>query len=195
MYPLFAGDGVWAHYYVVCFSDRRNGGKPCTGAPSTWVGAGGTSFGSPIMAGLQALIDQKYGRQGNPAPSYYAVATQHPSNYCNSDSSGIGAGCIFYDITLGDNIQPCSGTNSCYGSSSTTNGGGGFGFGGRGHDARGPGRGETTIYGVLSTSDTAPSYAYASGTGWDFATGIGSVNAYNVFTNWVAAPTQTAAIK
>ncbi len=28
---LFAGTGVWGHYYVMCWSDVRNGGAPCTG--------------------------------------------------------------------------------------------------------------------------------------------------------------------
>ena len=53
------------HYYVFCWSDTANGGAACTGAPSSWSGAGGTSFASPIMAGIQALVNQKTGkRQG-----------------------------------------------------------------------------------------------------------------------------------
>ena len=47
---LFAADGVWGHFYVVCFSDPSNGGKSCSGAPSTWTGFGGTSVPTPIMA-------------------------------------------------------------------------------------------------------------------------------------------------
>jgi len=42
---------------------------------SAWSGAGGTSFASPIMAGIQALINQKAGGpQGNPASVYYQLA-------------------------------------------------------------------------------------------------------------------------
>jgi subtilase family serine protease len=64
---LFAGDGVWGHYYVTCWSDVKNGGAPCTGSPSGWAGAGGTSFATPIMAGIQALVNQSAGGpQGNP---------------------------------------------------------------------------------------------------------------------------------
>jgi hypothetical protein len=33
---------------------------------------------------------------------------------------------------------------------------------------------------VLSTSDSAYKPAYGATTGWDFATGIGSLNAYNL---------------
>jgi hypothetical protein len=35
-------------------------------------------------------------------------------------------------------------------------------------------------YGVLSTSSSSYAPAYGTTTGWDFATGIGSVNAYNL---------------
>ena len=45
--------------------------------PSTWSGAGGTSFASPIMAGIQALVNQKTGaKQGNPNPAYYKLAAK-----------------------------------------------------------------------------------------------------------------------
>jgi hypothetical protein len=33
---------------------------------------------------------------------------------------------------------------------------------------------------VLSTSNSAYQPAYMTGTGWDFGSGIGSVNAYNL---------------
>jgi len=64
---LFAADGLWSHYYVFCWSDTHNGGLGCGSDPSAWNGAGGTSFASPVMAGIQALINQKAGGpQGNP---------------------------------------------------------------------------------------------------------------------------------
>jgi subtilase family serine protease len=58
---LFAADGLWGHYYVDCWSDIRNGGASCAGAPSTWDGGGGTSFSAPILAGIQALVNQNSG--------------------------------------------------------------------------------------------------------------------------------------
>ncbi len=39
-------------------------------------------------------------------------------------------------------------------------------------------------YGVLSTSTSSYAPAYKTGTGWDFATGIGTVNANNLVNNW-----------
>src|SRR5205085_1291174 len=50
---LFAANGVWGHAYVVCDASRA----PCTGAPETWTRVGGTSIATPIMAGIQALIN------------------------------------------------------------------------------------------------------------------------------------------
>src|SRR5207247_5205891 len=42
---------------------------------------------------------------------------------------------------------------------------------------------------VLSTSNSSALPAYGTGVGWDFATGIGTINAANLVNNWpVAAP-------
>ena len=164
---LFAANGVWGHYYVYCYSNsstagKNDGSEPCTGAPSGWSGAGGTSFASPIMAGIQALVDQHNGfttGAGNPDPVYYSLANTEygasGSSTCNSSNgNAVGSSCIFYDITQGDMDVNCTGTHSCYKPSGT--------------------------YGVLSTSTSAYDKAYGTNTGWDFATGIGSVNAYNL---------------
>lgn len=160
---LFAANGVWGHYYVFCWSDTTNGGAPCTGAPSNWSGAGGTSFASPIMAGIQALVNQKTGaRQGNPNYTYYKLAASEygssGSSSCNSTKgNGVASSCKFYDVTEGDMDVNCTGS-SCYRPSGT--------------------------YGVLSTSTSSYSKAYGTRTGWDFATGIGTVNAANLVNNW-----------
>ncbi len=157
---LFASDGEWGHAYVFCWSDTANGGKSCAGAPYTWSLAGGTSFAAPIMAGIQALVNQATrSRAGNPNPSFYSLAkTEYGtsgSTACNSSKGNTaGASCIFYDVTQGDMDVPCTGTNNCYLPSGT--------------------------YGVLSTSGSAYQPAYAAGTGWDFATGIGTVNVTNL---------------
>ena len=87
---LFAGTGVWGHYYVMCWSDVRNGGAACTGDPSNWAGAGGTSFASPIMAGIQALVNQKTNSaQGNPNYVYYQLAAGAAT--CNSSNGDPGS--------------------------------------------------------------------------------------------------------
>ena len=122
---LFAANGVWGHYYIFCDSDTANGGTACTGAPSAWSGAGGTSFASPIWAGFQALINQKTGaRQGNPNPTYYSLAGTEirpsGSSTCNSAlGNGVASSCIFYDVTQGDIDVNCTGSNNCYRPSGT----------------------------------------------------------------------------
>jgi subtilase family serine protease len=167
---LFAANGVWGHYYVFCWTDTGNGGASCSGAPSTWSGGGGTSFSSPIMAGIQALVNQSTNsRWGNPNPYYYALAaTEYGSGGSSSCLSSSPAGtCTFYDVVQGDMDVVCSGTTECYGSS-------------------GSGR-RSIVYGVLSTSSGSLTPAYETGSGWDFATGLGSVNAYNLVKNWKSA--------
>jgi len=157
---LFASNGFWGHYYVFCFSDPANGGAACTGRPRRWSGAGGTSFGSPIMAGIQALVNQKMGgAQGNPNPVYYKLAA---SSVASS---------VFHSVTTGDIAVNCSGEINCFGG----------GFVGRG-------RGSTDTgfdgNGGLSTSSQSYTPAFAAGSGWNFATGLGSVDAYNLILNW-----------
>ncbi len=64
---LFAANNLWSHYFVFCFSDPYNGGAPCTGSPAYWPGAGGTSFSSPMLAGIQALVNETVGElKGTP---------------------------------------------------------------------------------------------------------------------------------
>ena len=67
---------------------------------------------------------------------------------------------VFNDVTSGDNEVVClAGSPDCYAAAGDS-------------------------FGVLSTSTTSPGVAYAAGTGWDFATGLGSVNVANLVNNW-----------
>jgi hypothetical protein len=172
---LFAANGVWKHYYIFCWSDPNNSGIPCTGPPSSWRGGGGTSFSSPIFAGIQALVNQYTGSaQGNPNTVYYKIANAEygasGSSACNSSNGNtISSSCIFYDVTLGDIDADClSGSPNCYLPSGT--------------------------FGVLSTSTTSYAPAYQTQAGWDFATGIGTVNVYNLVTNWASAGSGSASL-
>jgi subtilase family serine protease len=161
---LFASNGFLGSAYVFCYSDVRAGGAKCTGAPSGWSLAGGTSFASPIMAGVQALINQKTGaRQGLPNPAYYKLAAAEygttGSTACNAENGNtVGSTCNFHDITEGGIDLACTGTVDCYLPSGT--------------------------YGVLSTSDSAYKPTFEAAPGWDFASGLGSVNVANIVNNW-----------
>jgi subtilase family serine protease len=166
---LLAADGLWSHFYVFCWSDTAHGGAACGADPSAWSGAGGTSFASPIMAGIQALINQRAGGpQGNPAHVYYQLAAAEygssGSSSCNSNNgNAVTSSCIFYDVTLGDMDVDCVGPN-CYLADGSV--------------------------GVLSTSNTSFAPAYGTNIGWDFATGIGTVNAANLVNNWPSSASQ-----
>jgi len=166
---LFAGGGTWGHFYSDCFSDTANGGSPCVGPPVNWTPDGGTSLSSPIMAGIQSLVNQAVGkRQGNPNFMYYLLAG-FEYNFgenvsCNSTlGNQISPRCVFYDITLGDNdvnCLPLTGieTFNCYFDGGTN--------------------------GVLSRSNSAYEPTYVATPGYDYPTGIGSVNAYNLARSW-----------
>ena len=89
------------------------------------------------------------------------------SSACNSSNGyTVSGSCIFYDVTAGDMVAPCtnypntSNYFSCYRPSGT--------------------------YGVMSTNPSAYAPAFATNVGWDFATGIGTVNVYNLITNWAS---------
>ncbi|MFZ1006983.1 MAG: protease pro-enzyme activation domain-containing protein, partial [Candidatus Sulfotelmatobacter sp.] len=163
---LFASPGAWGNYVVICNLDPNAAPEPdtCTGPPNTWAGYGGTSQSTPLMAGIQALVNQKKGtRQGNAAPILYqlAAAEYGKSGNANCNASlgkSVASSCIFYDITMGDIDTVCAGKLDCYLPSGSA--------------------------GVLSISSRNYLPAYNAAKGWDFATGIGSVNATNLVNNW-----------
>jgi hypothetical protein len=76
------------------------------------------------MAGIQALVNQKTAsRQGNPNPTYYAIANGEygasGSSNCNSSTQpllprGLSTTCVFYDVTQGDIDLNCRNTHNCY---------------------------------------------------------------------------------
>lgn len=163
---LFASNGFWGHYYVICYSDPAGGGGPCSGPPDTWAGAGGTSFVAPILAGVQALVNQTHYSisQGNPDYVYYDLASRDYGFFGNPacDSSRGNGSCIFHDVTYGDNDVNCIGTFNCY-------------------DPSGPN-------GVLSVSDKYYLPAYRTNVGWDFSSGIGTLNVQRLVSAWSQIP-------
>ncbi len=169
---LFAGNGVWGSFLVECLSDTNQGGTACTHSKDAiMLGGGGTSFAAPAMAGIQALINQQFGRQGDANYAYYFLAglqfRVEGASRCNaSQFTGKlpAASCIFNDVTAGDMDIPC-GQNAngqfydCHGASSKD-------------------------IGELSKDNHKNDPAYPATVGYDLATGLGSVNATNLFYAW-----------
>jgi len=130
------------------------GGDCITGGPASATVVGGTSAAAPSFAGIQALIDQRYGRQGIPNYVYYQLANGQNTSNCNATASGgPNSACIFNDIRLGSNGVPCpQGSLDCF-----------------------------VVSGHYALAN------FNAGTGYDLATGLGSVNAYNLFQQWDSA--------
>ena len=88
---LFASNGANLSAYAICAVE----GECAAGAgPEVEVFlVGGTSASTPAMAGIMALVNQKYGRQGQADFTLYPLAQQKPA--------------AFHDITMGSNEDLC----------------------------------------------------------------------------------------
>jgi subtilase family serine protease len=152
---LFAANGYNLSAYPICASPGDCVPDTNQQTPVTLVG--GTSASAPAMAAIMALIDQKYGRQGQADYTFYALAQQKPS--------------AFHDITLGGNNVPCVEDNGVFTPNCVPNTGG-------------------VINPTWNTLSGYPATA-----GYDLASGLGSVDANVLLTNWDSltfAPTSTS---
>ncbi len=102
MSPCLRADGVFNNLLPFCEADI---GGVC---PNYLSSGGGTSFATPMFAGILAIINQKVnGQQGQANYTLYKIATQQYSNSsqlegCNASLIGGGSGCAFHDITEGN---------------------------------------------------------------------------------------------
>ncbi|MGA2276585.1 MAG: Ig-like domain repeat protein [Terracidiphilus sp.] len=88
---LFASNGANLSAYAVCAYEGDCAAG--SGGNAEILLVGGTSASSPAMAGIMALVNQKYGRQGQADFTLYPLAQQKPA--------------AFHDITVGNNSYPC----------------------------------------------------------------------------------------
>jgi Pro-kumamolisin, activation domain/Bacterial Ig-like domain (group 3) len=179
---LFASDGAHGNFWIMCYAGYADEVPPpqqseqaCnltgTGTGFNFTGVGGTSAAAPAFAAIIALVNQSQaaanptGRQGNANYVLYALA-QNTGASCNSSLPGTitNTGCIFYDVTEGNNSVECAaGTPNCSNTGTSGNG-------------------------VLVEPNTAPFSSNNPGwmttAGYDLATGLGSVNVANLASNW-----------
>lgn len=177
---LFASDGPQTDsFYLVCEADvpPPPGTTPPPSCATTgsfsFQAAGGTSASAPAFAGIMALINQQQkaitptlgGRQGNANPVLYTIAKAETFASCNSSTMPLtgSATCVFYDVTkAGDSTSvPCAGASSATCSSQAVG-----------------------TNGVYVTAGAATTPAFAPAAGYDFSTGLGSMNVTNLAASW-----------
>jgi subtilase family serine protease len=168
---------------------------------------GGTSFVAPAFAGIMALIDEKSGdRQGQANYVLYPLAGEQYVSYGGATQPNLAncaaylgpqalGGCYFHDVSATPNVVaspafisgntavPCTGTASAPGTYTDTstdpasNNENCYSY----QITVGTNLGITAgYYGVLSTTQTAASPAFAATPGYDLATGLGSPNVYSL---------------
>ena len=188
---LFASDGYNGSFYVVCQSDANTDGGSCslTTSPNLeFVGVGGTSAGTPGFAGIIALVNQSLVTAQNPSPrqgnanyTLYLLAknqgytsTGYPSGTCKSSnfttpSSPAPASCVFYDLNVASNSNGVQWNNAvaCQLGSPNCLAASGANFG--------------------VVVDSQSNAAFATGAGYDLATGLGSINVANLISKWSTA--------
>ena len=155
---LFASAGFFGAFYIVCQQSTNTDGQPCNVAAPAYdfAGYGGTSVASPAFAGILSLVNQKTGnRQGNANYVLYNLASQqNKAGTACSSITGNPAAGCVFNDVTTDTIAM-----PCIKGTpncTVTN--------------------SSDRYGVLS--------GYASASGYDLATGLGSVNAANLVNNW-----------
>lgn len=152
---LFAANGVNGSYYPVCAADGDC--QPATTGTVQISGYGGTSVSAPQFAAIMALVNQKYGRQGQADYTLYSLFTQYPNVFYKNAITG--------DLTHGSNSVPCDftdGSPDCIAAANPITLG-------------------TVTEGQIGTGTTPE---YNAGAGYDLATGLGSVDANALLTDW-----------
>ena len=146
--------------YIMCIQGYCVSGYRATNL-SLFV-IGGTSVGAPTFAGILALVEQKTGsRIGVANPKIYALG-----------NSLLYASSVFHDVTVGNNASPCqAGTADCFDYT--------------------PLAADYSSLPCVSTTTNCNSnvlLAYFATTGYDQATGWGSVDVFNLVSDWALVP-------
>jgi subtilase family serine protease len=193
---FFAGNGNLDSSTLICVSLIGSCALSST-TENTAQEVGGTSVATPQMAGVMALINQKAGAaQGLANPELYDLAGRQTYSACSAETATNSSSCYFQDIDAGPTASsgaayttsqtiamPCN-LNSTYegGIVETSSGASSYGpfTGTASSNCYAFNSGDTL--GTLGTSSTTA--AYNSGTGFDLATGLGSLNVANIVNAW-----------
>ncbi|MGA2537988.1 MAG: S53 family peptidase, partial [Terracidiphilus sp.] len=178
---FFSSNGFLGSAYLVCVS--ANGAcvdsTTLTSEPQAQE-IGGTSVATPAMAGVMALINQKSGSsQGSPNAELYTLAASQNYASCSAESVNAGStSCYFNDIDTGTISMPCDYTAKNGGIVDTS--------------------GTPTLVAqqpAVKSPNCTPAHSgdtvgilpgVDAGTGYDLATGLGSLNVANVVNSFTA---------
>jgi Pro-kumamolisin, activation domain len=189
--PITGGSNV---AYVICQSDTNpQGSTTPTGAAcsintpyTNFSLVGGTSAATPAFAAVMALVNAATGQQqGNPNYVLYSLAANDANYVGGKCTSSLGqtpaAGCVFNDVTKGNNSVACDAdTANC---SNTANTSGTYGV----LLCTPASSSVTPVWQTCPTADNGTP-AFVSVARYDLATGLGSINVGNLLTKWTAAP-------
>lgn len=166
---LFASNSINRSEYPICSADGDC--QPVSsGSTAQITEFSGTSASTPAFAGIMALVNQKYGPQGQANFVLYPLAAQFPA--------------AFHDVTNGTNSVPCNITAT----SGTTSGGSA--------SVVPPSRNCIAVSNPITVTDgfygtategqigTGTTPEYNAGVGYDLASGLGSVDANVLVTDW-----------
>jgi hypothetical protein len=154
---LFASGGFMNSAYIVCESDQSGSYGSC-GATSQYafLTVGGTSASAPAFAGIMAMVNQftKSLGQGNANYDLYKLASSNAQKSSNCNATGNPQSTCIFHDVTSGTIEVPCAVNTLNCTVSSAG------------DA----------YGVLT--------GYNASIGYDLATGLGSVNAYNLVHGW-----------
>jgi subtilase family serine protease len=164
---LFAANGSNYSFYPICATDAD---CQTSTNPVQIFGVGGTSASTPAFAGIMALVNQKYGRQGQADTILYPLKTQFPA--------------AFHDVLQGTNSMPCeispAVSKNCIAVTNPIT-------------VTISGSSNSTSYteGQIGTG-TTPEYNAAAG--YNLATGLGTIDANVLVTDWNKVTLATSAV-
>src|SRR6202166_4562391 len=165
---LFSSNGTNNSFYIVCQKDFTGASSCDLNSPFLdFSGVGGTSGSVQAFAGIMALINQSQAsglnptpRQGNANYIFYKLYKQNPTKICPSNPAAVTTtGCIFYDVVTGNISVACQGGTANCGNTSTAG----------------------NQYGVMASAGVP---AWTATSGYDLASGLGTVNIANLAAAW-----------
>jgi hypothetical protein len=163
---LYAGDGYTNSFYVLCEADALPAGtSSCveSGGSFSFLPVGGTSASVQAFGGIVALVNQKYGAQGVANYVLYPLAAKAGASCASTAAmapTASSSSCVFYDTQTGNNSVACV-ADSANCSDQSVSG---------------------TGYGILVNNTNQA--AWTTNAGFDLATGLGTVNAANLVSQW-----------